>query len=72
MLAVRLDPEIERRLAELAKKTGRSKSFYARAALEEYLDDLEDFFLAEKRMKGVQPDDMIGFDEMMRKLDLED
>ncbi|MCA1748442.1 MAG: TraY domain-containing protein [Parasphingopyxis sp.] len=72
MLAVRLDPDLEKRLAALAKKTGRSKSFYARAALEEYLEDLEDYFLAEERMKGLQPDDMIGFDDMMRKLDLED
>lgn len=47
------------------KKTGRSKSFYARAALEKYLEDLEDFFLAEERMEGVQSDDM------MRKLGLE-
>ena len=33
MLALRLPPEIEKRLASLAKKTGRSKSFYAREAI---------------------------------------
>ena len=46
MLAIRLDPEIEKRLEILAKKTGRTKTFYARAAILEYLQDLEDYYLA--------------------------
>ena len=33
MLALRLNPEIEGRLDRLAKKTGRTKSFYAREAI---------------------------------------
>ena len=33
MLAIRLDPEIEKRLEALAKKTGRTKTFYAREAI---------------------------------------
>jgi RHH-type rel operon transcriptional repressor/antitoxin RelB len=41
MLALRLPDEIERRLAALAKRTGRSKSFYAREAILEHLDELE-------------------------------
>lgn len=48
MLALRLPPEIERRLEELARKTGRSKSFYAREAILEHLEDLEDTYLAEE------------------------
>ncbi|AYG65459.1 MULTISPECIES: DUF6290 family protein [unclassified Rhizobium] len=51
MLALRLPPEIEARLDELAKRTGRSKSFYAREAILEHLDDLEDIYLAEKRLE---------------------
>jgi predicted transcriptional regulator len=39
MLALRLPPEIEARLAELAKRTGRTKSFYAREAILNHLDD---------------------------------
>ena len=50
MLALRLPPEIEKRLEALAKKTGRSKSFYAREAIVDHLDDLEDVFLAERRL----------------------
>ena len=40
MLAIRLDSEIEERLEALAKKTGRTKTFYARAAILEYLKDM--------------------------------
>ena len=50
MLAIRLPVEIEKRLAELARATGRTKSFYVREAILEYLDDLEDVYLAEKRL----------------------
>ena len=45
MLAIRLPEEIENRLAELAKKTGRTKTFYAREAIEKHLEDLEDIYL---------------------------
>lgn len=50
MLAIRLPIEIETRLDALAKATGRTKTFYAREAILEYLDDLEDLYLAEKRL----------------------
>ena len=51
MLAIRLPPEIEARLEKLAKATGRSKTYYAREAIEEHLADLEDIYLAEKRLE---------------------
>ena len=50
MLALRLPEEIEIRLDKLAKLTGRTKSFYAREAIIEHLSDLEDLYLAEKRL----------------------
>ena len=52
MLAIRLSPDIEERLDQLAKKTGRTKTFYAREAIVEYLDDLEDYYLAVERLKS--------------------
>ena len=52
MLAIRLDPEIEKRLDELAKKTGRTKTFYAREAILEHLEDLEDIYLATERLRS--------------------
>jgi RHH-type rel operon transcriptional repressor/antitoxin RelB len=54
MLAIRLPPEIEARLEKLAKATGRSKTYYAREAIEEHLADLEDIYLAEKRLEEVR------------------
>jgi RHH-type transcriptional regulator, rel operon repressor / antitoxin RelB len=50
MLAIRLPPEIEKKLERLAKKTGRTKTFYAREAILAYLEDMEDAALAEKRL----------------------
>lgn len=51
MLALRLPAEIERRLAALAKKTGRTKSFYAREAILRHLEDIEDYHLAQRRLR---------------------
>jgi RHH-type rel operon transcriptional repressor/antitoxin RelB len=50
MLALRLPAEIEKRLDSLAKKTGRTKSFYAREAILRHLEDLEDYHLARRRL----------------------
>jgi predicted DNA-binding protein len=46
MLALRLPPQIEKRLATLARKTGRTKSYYAREAIMRHIEDIEDFYLA--------------------------
>jgi RHH-type rel operon transcriptional repressor/antitoxin RelB len=54
MLAIRLPPEIEDRLAALAEATGRTKTFYAREAILEHLDALEDVYLAEQRLTDIK------------------
>ncbi len=69
MLALRLPPEIEKRLNDLAKQTGRTKSYYAREAILEHLDDIEDAYLAEHRMRN-EPE-FIEFDDAMRELGLD-
>jgi RHH-type rel operon transcriptional repressor/antitoxin RelB len=55
MLALRLPPEIEKRLDTLAKKTGRTKSFYAREAILRHIEDLEDYHLARRRLARRAP-----------------
>ena len=50
MLAIRLPVDVESRLDALAQATGRTKTFYVREAILEHLDDLEDLYLAEKRL----------------------
>ena len=51
MLAIRLPDDIEQRLAALASETGRTKTALAREAILEYIDDLEDYHLAEARAR---------------------
>ena len=55
MLSIRLDPDIEKRLSELAKRTGRTRSYYARELIEGNLEDLEDRYLAEARLEKRRP-----------------
>ena len=71
MLAVRLDSETESRLERLASRTGRTKTFYAREAIMAHLDDLEDFYLAEERMKGFRDGDAIPLAQVKEDLGLD-
>ena len=50
--AFRIPADLSERLETLATKTNRSKSFYLREALEEHIDDLEDFYLADARYES--------------------
>jgi RHH-type rel operon transcriptional repressor/antitoxin RelB len=52
--AIRLPDETYDRLHALAEKTGRTATFYIRQAIEEYLDDLEDLYLAERAIERLQ------------------
>lgn len=74
MLALRLPSDIEERLEALAKATGRTKSFYAREAILEHLDDLEDIYLAEKTLEQVRRGEMTthSLDDVERDLGLAD
>ncbi len=53
MLAIRLPPEIEKRLDALAKSTGRTKTFYAREAILKHLDGLENFYSAKREVEAL-------------------
>jgi hypothetical protein len=44
MLAIRLPEDVERRLDSIARRTGRTKTFYAREAILVHLRDLEDAY----------------------------
>jgi RHH-type transcriptional regulator, rel operon repressor / antitoxin RelB len=54
MLAIRLPQSIEKRLEKLARSTGRTKTYYAREAILEHLDELEDLYLAERALIKVR------------------
>jgi RHH-type transcriptional regulator, rel operon repressor / antitoxin RelB len=68
MLGIRLDNELEKRLNRLAKKTGRSKSYYAREAIRQYLEDREDYLTGLAVLERSEP--TISLDELERRLGL--
>jgi RHH-type rel operon transcriptional repressor/antitoxin RelB len=57
---IRLDLATERRLDQLAARTGRTKAYYLRELVTKGLDDLEDYYLAaatqERVRKGEEQD----------------
>lgn len=72
MLAIRLPIEIEKRLDDLAKATGRTKTYYAREAILEYLDDMEDLYIAEQRAINIKSGKTktITLDEVLKDYEL--
>ena len=54
MLAIRLPRSIEKRLEKLARRTGRTKTYYVREAILEHLEDIEDLYLAEGALERVR------------------
>jgi RHH-type transcriptional regulator, rel operon repressor / antitoxin RelB len=74
MLAIRLPAAIEKRLEKLARRTGRTKSFYARQAILQHLDELEDLYLAERALERIRSGEekSIPLEEVMKRHGLED
>lgn len=53
-ISIRLTRDEEERLDSLSRRTGRSKSFYVKTALHEYLTDLEDAFVADVAIDALE------------------
>ena len=73
MLAIRLPAEVETRLEALAQATGRTKTFYAREAILEHLDDLEDLYLTEQRLIDIRAGktQTVPLEEVMKRYGME-
>ena len=69
MLAVRLDRETEDKLSRLAQETGRSKSYYVKQAIENFLEEREDYLLALAVLERDEPRKPIA--EVRKDLGLE-
>jgi len=69
MLGIRLDPELEARLESLARETGRSKSYYARLAIRQFLEDREDYLKAIAVLERKEP--TVSLEELERRLGLD-
>jgi RHH-type transcriptional regulator, rel operon repressor / antitoxin RelB len=74
MLAIRLPQSVEKRLEKLARRTGRTKSFYAREAILQHLEDLEDVYLAERALQRIRDgeDDTVPLEDVVKRHGLED
>ena len=74
MLAIRLPQSIEDRLERLAKKTGRTKTFYAREAILRHIEDIEDVYEAERALERVRAgkEKTHSLNEVSKRLGLED
>ncbi len=44
--SIRLAPESEQRLDDLASRTGRTKAYYLRQIIERGIEEMEDYYLA--------------------------
>jgi RHH-type rel operon transcriptional repressor/antitoxin RelB len=72
-VSLRLPENLSKRLTRLAKRTGRSKTFYMVEAIREHLDDLEDLYLAEQRLIALREGRSRTYplDQVVRDLGLE-
>ena len=69
-LAVRLPDDLAAELEQLARETGRSKSYYARQAIIEFLEDRVDYLRAVATLEKSEP--RLSLDEAKRALGLDD
>lgn len=72
-ISLRLPDEISERLNQLAKRTGRTKTYYIMEAIRKHLDDLEDLYLAEQALLRIRSgqDEMISLEQAMAEYGLE-
>jgi RHH-type rel operon transcriptional repressor/antitoxin RelB len=72
MLAVRLDPDLEARLALMAKRSGRSKSDFVRRAIEDRIEEMECIALLEEAMRDRDAGrETVSLEQVMRERGLD-
>lgn len=71
-VAVRLSADQQRRLDALAERTGRSRSFYVKEAIEMHLDELEERYWADQVIARYEASDKRTrpWNEVKAELDL--
>lgn len=67
-ISIRLEDDLENRLEKLARETGRSKSYYTRLALLEFLEEREDYLLGIAALE--RKERTVSLDELERELGL--
>jgi RHH-type rel operon transcriptional repressor/antitoxin RelB len=69
MLTFRVPAALDKQLEKLARRTGRSKSFYAKRALVEFLEEQKDYLIAVSRLEDDLPS--ISLSEVVKRLGLD-
>ena len=72
MLSIRIPAKMEKWLNSLSRKTGRTKTFYAREGILTHLDDIELAYLAERRAQDLDDGRVkaISLEDVKRELGL--
>jgi RHH-type transcriptional regulator, rel operon repressor / antitoxin RelB len=72
-VSLRLPEDLSLRLDKLAKRTGRSKTYYMIEAIREQIGDLEDIYLAEKELEDIKAgrSKLVSLDDVMKSYGLE-
>lgn len=70
-LVIRLPDELHDRLHHLSKHTARPQAYYVKMALAEYLDDIEDVYLAEATVERIKRGEeaVLNAEEFWRGMD---
>jgi RHH-type transcriptional regulator, rel operon repressor / antitoxin RelB len=71
-LALRLPEDVAAELDQLAEETGRSKSYYARRAIIEFLEDRADYLRAVAVLERERGQPNLTLEEVKRELGLDD
>jgi RHH-type transcriptional regulator, rel operon repressor / antitoxin RelB len=71
-LALRLPKDVATELDQLAEATGRSKSYYARQAIIEFLEDRADYLRAVAILERERGQPNLTLEEVKRELGLDD
>ena len=66
-LSFQAPEEIGKRLENAAAALERSKGYLIRKALEDYLEELEDYLEAKKYKASYNPKDNVSFEELKKK-----
>jgi RHH-type rel operon transcriptional repressor/antitoxin RelB len=69
MLSVRLNEEMQSKLDRLSNATKRPKSFFVKEALENYLDDMVDYYEVQSRSQD-NARNLISVEELEKALNV--
>jgi RHH-type rel operon transcriptional repressor/antitoxin RelB len=72
MLTIQLPGDAEARLETLAQAGGKTAAYYAQEAILDYLEDMEDYYLAEQAVADIRAgrDQTYPLEEVMKEYGL--